>query len=142
MTRIKFYSRVAEPQDFACRLAATVVRKGERLLVLCPDEAAADAFGIRLWGLDEVRFVPNCRIDAPEAGDTPVWIASTLPGPGVALPPFLLNLQPNFPDHPERFSSILEIAGRDDDSLAFARDRFRTYRLEGYEIDHYDMSDK
>jgi len=138
MTRIDFYTNVADPQAFACRLAQTVYKKRERLFVWLADEAAVDAFSTRLWCLGDTVFVPHCRAGADEAPDTPIWLSSRLPAGD--LPEVLLNLGPSCPEPPDRFGRILEIVGRDEPSLAVARERFRRYRELGFFIEHHDMS--
>ena len=138
MTRIDFYTQVGAPAQFACRLTQTVFTKGERLLVWLADEAELAAFSTRLWGFDDVAFVPHCRIDADLAPQTPIWLTSQ--APSGEMPHVLLNLSACVPDQPERFSRILEIVGCDDVSLATARERFKAYRSNGFSIDHHDMS--
>ncbi|VEB43776.1 DNA polymerase III subunit chi [Chromobacterium violaceum] len=74
----------------------------------------------------------------PEAAETPVWLAASLPDD--LSHPVLLNLGPQLPFEFGRFERILEIVGRDPESLATARERFRAYREHGCEIEHHDMS--
>ncbi|WP_293765515.1 DNA polymerase III subunit chi [uncultured Aquitalea sp.] len=140
MTRIDFYTNVAQPQDFACRLSATVFRKKERLLVWLDDERALDTFSNRLWCMDDTAFIAHCRLGAAEADETLIWLTASLP---VDLQhPVLLNLGSKLPANPDHFSRILEIVGNDEHSLAVARERFREYRSRGYDIQHHDMSQK
>ncbi|WP_028536344.1 DNA polymerase III subunit chi [Paludibacterium yongneupense] len=138
MTRIDFYTQVDDPQGFACRLAQTVFRKGERLLILFDDREQQGAFSRRLWSLGDTLFVPHCAAEAAEAADTPLWLGCVLPDS--ELPSVLLNLGRELPDRYHEFSRILEIVGRDETSLAVARERFRVYRARGCAIEHHDMS--
>jgi DNA polymerase-3 subunit chi len=138
MTRIDFYTGVADPLRFACRLTHTVYKKGERLIVWFGDDEALSSFSTRLWCLGDTLFVPHCRIDDTLAPETPVWLTCKLPDAdqlGV-----LLNLGPDYPAEPGRFSRILEIVGSDEASIAAARRRFKTYREHGFAIEHHDMS--
>ncbi|OWY40184.1 DNA polymerase III subunit chi [Xenophilus sp. AP218F] len=138
MSKIDFYTNVADPQAFACRLADTVLRKKERLLVWLDSERNLEVFSNRLWSFGDTRFVPHCRLDAPEAAETPIWLAFRLPDD--LSHPVLLNLGPDLPDDCDRFARILEIVGRDEAALATARHRFKAYRERGYAIEHHDMS--
>jgi len=138
MTRIDFYTNVADPQAFACRLAQTVYKKREQLFVWLADETSVDAFSTRLWCLGDTLFVPHCRVGADEAAETPIWLGSRLPDG--ELPRVLLNLGPAYPEPPDRFDRILEIVGQDGPALAVARERFRRYRELGFSIEHHDMS--
>ncbi|AXE33614.1 DNA polymerase III subunit chi [Chromobacterium phragmitis] len=138
MTKIDFYTNVSDPQAFACRLADTVQRKKERLLIWLESERSVEVFSNRLWSFGDTRFVPHCRLGAPEAAETPVWLAASLPDD--LSHPVLLNLGPHLPYEIGRFERILEIVGRDPESLSTARERFRAYREQGCEIEHHDMS--
>jgi DNA polymerase-3 subunit chi len=138
MTRIDFYTRVAEPEQFACRLVQTVYSKGERLLVWLDDERALRAFSTRLWSFDDEAFVPHCRADDALAPETPIWL--TCSEPQGQIPGVLLNLSAVVPEDTARFARILEIVGCDESSLATARERFKTYRSSGFSINHHDMS--
>lgn len=136
--RIDFYTRVADPRQFACRLAALVYRSGERLLVWLPDAAALEGFSHRLWSLEDTLFVPHAPLGSPEADDTPIWLTDSLPDN--LSHPVLLNLSGRMPARPARFLRILEIVGSDTDSMARARDHYRAYREQGFSIEHHDMS--
>ncbi|KZE31257.1 DNA polymerase III chi subunit [Crenobacter luteus] len=139
MTRIDFYTEVDKPADFACRLAHTVYKKGERLTVWLADGGALASFSTRLWCVSDTAFVPHCALDDPLAPETPVVLTERLPDSAAGV---LLNLGPSYPDAPERFSRILEIVGRDEAALAAARERFRAYRARGFAIEHHDMSQR
>lgn len=136
MTKVDFYTKVANPQYFACRLVAKVYKQSQRLLVLLPDDGALTMFSARLWSVGDTEFIAHCRADAPEAPDTPIWLSTRADVAGA--PEVLLNLSRDLP--PQGFARILEIVGNDDDALAVARERFRFYRGQEYQIDHHDMS--
>lgn len=138
MTRIDFYTGVADPLRFACRLTHTVYKKGERLIVWFANDEALSSFSTRLWCLGDTLFVPHCRIDDALAPETPVWLTCELPDTGNLG--VLLNLGPAYPAEPGRFSRILEIVGSDEASTAAARERFKAYRDHGFAIEHHDMS--
>ncbi|MCD4500847.1 DNA polymerase III subunit chi [Chromobacterium vaccinii] len=138
MSKIDFYTNVADPQAFACRLADAVQRKKERLLIWLDSERSVEVFSNRLWSFGDTRFVPHCRLGEPGAAETPVWLAASLPDD--LTHPVLLNLGPQLPYEFGRFERILEIVGRDPESLATARERFRAYREHGCAIEHHDMS--
>ncbi|MDF0604799.1 DNA polymerase III subunit chi [Neisseriaceae bacterium TC5R-5] len=141
MSRIDFYTKVADPQAFACLLAVKVLQKKERLLICLDNERELEVFSNRLWSFGDTRFVPHCRLGAPEQYDTPIWLTHDLPD-SLQHHPVMLNLARELPASLERFDRILEIVGRDEVSLDTARERFKVYRLRGYAIEHHDMSNK
>lgn len=140
MTRIDFYTHVAQPRHFACRAAQTVYRKGESLLIALPDEPALQAFSQALWSFGDVSFIPHCQWQQPEAGMTPIWLAAG-EFPAAAAGRVLLNLSPDMPADPAAFSRILEVVGQDEASKAVARQRYRRYLDLGFDIHHHNMSD-
>ena len=129
MTQIDFYHHVADPAGFACRLAATVIRHGERLTVLLADEAALAGFDTRLWSFPPQGFVPHVRLDDPLAAETPVLLTTVL-----------LNLSLGEPANFTAYPRILEIVGEDDAQLARARDVARAYKRAGLDTTYHDMA--
>ncbi len=140
MTRIDFYTHVAQPRHFACRAAQTVYRKGEQLLIVLPDDASLQAFSLALWSFGDISFIPHCQWQQPEADMTPIWLAAGC-FPEVAAGRVMLNLSPDMPADPADFSRILEVVGLDEASTAVARNRYRRYLDLGFDIHHHNMSD-
>ncbi|AVY95070.1 MULTISPECIES: DNA polymerase III subunit chi [Microvirgula] len=138
MTQIDFYHHVADPAGFACRLAATVIRHGERLTVLLADEAALAGFDTRLWSFPPQGFVPHVRLDDPLAAETPVLLTTALPATPVTG--VLLNLSLGEPANFTAYPRILEIVGEDDAQLARARDVARAYKRAGLDTTYHDMA--
>ncbi len=139
MTRIDFYTDVADARQFACRAAQTVYRKGELLLIVLPDEAALQQFSQALWSFGDVSFIPHCQWQQAEAAVTPIWLAAG-EFPAGAGSRVLLNLSPQMPAEPAGFSRILEVVGQDEASKTVARSRYRRYLDLGFDIHHHNMS--
>ncbi len=132
MTRIDFYHYAEDKLRYACRLAATVAERDNRLVVFAPDEGLLSSFDRLLWTYQSTRFVPHCRATDAIAAETPVVLASgdeSLPHHDV-----LLNLGTEWPPFFASFERLLEIVGNDEEDKAHARNRFVFYRKRGYEI--------
>ena len=132
MTRIDFYHYAEDKLRYACRLAATVAERDNRLVVFAPDEGLLTSFDRLLWTYQSTRFVPHCRATDAIAAETPVGLASgdeSLPHHDV-----LLNLGTEWPPFFASFERLLEIVGNDEEDKAHARNRFVFYRKRGYEI--------
>ncbi len=132
MTRIDFYHYAEDKLRYACRLAATVAERDNRLVVFAPDEQLLASFDRLLWTYQSTRFVPHCRATDSIAAETPVVLASgdeSLPHHDV-----LLNLGTEWPPFFASFERLLEIVGNDEEDKAHARNRFVFYRKRGYEI--------
>ena len=139
MTRIDFYTDVAQQAGFACRAARTVYRKGERLLIVLPDQASLASFSAQLWRFGDTDFIPHCHAADAHAAETPIWLDTAFDHALDGM--VLLNLSPDFPDDLQRFARILEVVGQDDASKAIARQRYRRYLDCGFSIQHHNMSD-
>ncbi len=132
MTRIDFYHYAEDKLRYACRLAAKVADRGNRLVVYAPDEEVLRAFDRLLWTFQSTGFVPHCRATDPIAGETPVVLAAdeaSLPHHDV-----LLNLGNDWPRFFASFDRLLEVVGHDEEDRQCARGRYSFYRKRGYEI--------
>ena len=116
MTRIDFYHYAEDKLRYACRLAATVAERDNRLVVFAPDEGLLASFDRLLWTYQSTRFVPHCRATDAIAAETPVVLASgdeSLPHHDV-----LLNLGTEWPPFFASFERLLEIVGNHPDKFA------------------------
>lgn len=145
MPKATFYTHVAQPAVFACRLAARVIRDGGRVLVWSDSAGTISHLDRDLWQQDAESFVPHEIWQTNEAApsETPVLLASGHTLPALAEGMTVLNLSPDFwsdaPQPPER---VLEIVGSSLEDLAEARERFRAYRQNGFHIEHHNMAGK
>jgi len=132
VTRIDFYHYAEDKLRYACRLAATVAERGNRLVVYAPDAQVLSAFDCLLWTFQSTRFVPHCRAADAIAPQTPVILAAgedALPHHDV-----LLNLGDERPPFFASFERLLEIVSTEEEDKQRARGRFVFYRSRGYEI--------
>ena len=145
MPTATFYTRVADPRTFACRLTARAVQSGSRVLVWAETAEEIERLDADLWQFDPTAFLPHEILKSGQAfpQDVPVVLAA-----GGSLPPaepgrVVLNLSPAFWSHapipPER---VLEIVGNSLEALDEARERFRAYRHSGFIVEHHDMQGK
>jgi DNA polymerase-3 subunit chi len=132
VTRIDFYHYAEDKLRYACRLAATVAERDNRLLVYSPDAQVLSSFDRLLWTYQSTRFVPHCRATDAIAAETPVILAAA----DDALPhhDVLLNLGDEHPPFFASFERLLEIVTTDEEDKQRARGRFVFYRKRGYEI--------
>src|SRR5574338_1254309 len=126
MTTIDFYTHVDDRLAVAARIVAKAYASHGRVRVLTPDAAASDALDRLLWVNPPLAFLPHCRLDAPVATETPIWIDDRVRHDGPAA--VLVNLHPEPPPFFSRFERLSEIAGAQEYELAAWRARFRYYR--------------
>ena len=137
MTQVDFYHHVANPSLFACRLAQTVYRRGESLLILLEDEAARSQLDALLWTFQAGSFVPHCRAEEAIASETPILLSCIAP---ISPPHLVLNLPAEPPPDLAKDTRILELIGQAPDALARARTVARTYKAQGFDITYHDMA--
>ena len=144
MTEVEFFTGVAEPLDFACRLLRKAYRKGARLLVTAPPEIV-QALDRALWTFDEREFVPHIKIDGPvplAAKRTPVWLSAqpNIQDAHEGAPDVLINLGADAPAELaaiSRLSRLIEIVSHEADEAQRGRQRWRHYRELGLAIKHH-----
>ena len=145
MPKATFYTHVAQPAAFACRLIARVIRDGGQILVWSDSAAAVQQLDIDLWQQIPESFIPHevWLPTDPMSSETPVLLALGNALPNIPQDCTVLNLSADFwsqaPAIPNR---ILEIVGNRLEDLAEARDRFRAYRQSGFEIEHFSREGK
>jgi DNA polymerase III subunit chi len=138
MTQIDFYTHVPDKLRAACQLSAKAFSRGMKVTVFCPDPETAHRFDRMLWSAQPTGFVPHCAPDDPLAAETPVIVDCR--GDNLLHDEVLINLRPEWPPFFGRFQRLIEIVGAEDDDRATARDRYRFYRDQGYEIRTHDLS--
>ncbi|PSJ81140.1 DNA polymerase III subunit chi [Neisseria iguanae] len=145
MPKATFYTHVSQPAVFACRLAVRAVRDGGRVLVWSDSADTLSRLDRDWWQQDVESFIPHeiweTNQSMPSATQILLATGHTLP----TLPAdiTILNLSPDFwPDAPQPPERVLEIIGTSLEDLAEARERFRAYRQNGFDIEHHKMEGK
>jgi DNA polymerase-3 subunit chi len=137
MTRIDFYTKVADRLQTACTLCGKAVARQMRVLVLTPDAEATERMDRLLWTHPPVGFLPHVRAGHRLAGVTPIVVDHD-PGT-LERDDLLLNLRPDPPELFSRFQRLIEIVGQDEEDTRAGRIRYRFYRDRGYEITLHDL---
>jgi DNA polymerase III subunit chi len=138
MTQIDFYVHADNALHTLCTLAAKVLAKGMRMMILTPDAQTTERVDRVLWTQPAIGFLPHCRAAHRLASVTPI-IVDHLPEP-IVHEQVLVNLCPECPAVFSRFERVIEIVGPDAEERELARARFRFYRDRGYEIRTHDLA--
>jgi len=140
MTKVDFYTGVNDKLQTACLLSHKAMQNGLRVMLHTPDEATADALDQMLWQYPAAAFIPHCRSSDEEAADTPVIIGhQPEPFPHSEL---LISLHTGCLPFFSRFERVIEIVSRDTEDARLGRERYGFYRERGYEMRHFDLSNK
>lgn len=144
MPKATFYTHVADPAGFACRLAQRALQNGNSILIWADTETAAAKLDIDLWRFDTTSFLPHEMWHGgmyPQ--DVPIVISSGSQLPEQTTAEVVLNLSPAFwCDARPQPARVLEIVSTGLEELADARERFKAYKQSGFEIEHHNMQNK
>ncbi len=140
-TRVDFAFGAADRLLKACEVTQKQVTAGRRLVVYTRSTARLGKFDRLLWQFEATAFVPHVPVDDPLAERTPVLLAAKQPSPALAGEGcWLLNLDTECPPGGEQFERILEIVSGHPDDKAAARQRWRTYQENGFDLRAFDIS--
>lgn len=139
MPEIAFHFNAPDKLAYACRFARKALRNGARLAILGPQPALQTLDGM-LWSMAPQDFVAHVM----QGADAQVWSLSpvVLVHDLLNLPhaEVLLNLGRDVPDGFERFQRVIEVVSAvDAHDRAQARQRWRQYQNQGYDIVRHDL---
>ncbi|MES2579155.1 MAG: DNA polymerase III subunit chi [Pseudomonadota bacterium] len=142
MTRIEFYSNVADKQHLLISLVEKALLKHRQVTVFTEDVKSATDVSNDLWQLQPASFLPHVMAEHTHAARTPIIIACKKNAAGqmdeVIQDELLINLTEQEPQFFSRFTHLIEIVGNDESDKLSARQRYKFYRDRGYEIQHID----
>ena len=132
MPRVEFYVLPdTDPRQrlkVACQLAGKAWRAGLTVFIRGADEADCEALDNLLWSYRSASIIPHNRHE--DGADAPVVIGvDQQPAHAQGL---LINLHPDLPADPERYSRVIEIVNQAPELLTICREHFRQYRQRGY----------
>lgn len=145
MPKVDFYildiDAKTDAGRFACRLTEKAYHTGLKIFICTASEQQAQKLDELLWTFKQGSFLPHERIE-----NTPTQ-SNSLPIPiliGNHLDEnqprdILINLKAQLPEYPERFQRIAELVYNDNEEKQAARERFRYYRDQGYEVNSHEI---
>jgi len=134
MTRIIFYSNLADKQTTLATLLQQALEKRHQVTILAENEKTASSTSDALWKSSAIGFIPNVLSSHALAPETPIvidWQEKTLFQDDI-----LINLTQQQLVSFSRFRELIELVSNDEDDKAAARQRYKFYRDRGYEIKH------
>ena len=140
MTQIFFYHNAADRIGAAAALIGKAFLQRKALLVFAPDHELASTLDRHLWMYPATGFIPHVRSNSPLASETSVLIADELDSP--AQKERLINLSSDTPPGFSRFTSVIEVVGRNETERLAGRERVRYYKDQGYEVRYFDLAER
>ena len=138
MTRIDFYTNVADKAGLTASLLSDALQKKRQATLHVENEAAGSQLSDYLWQNINTSFLPNVLENHALAAQTSFVI--NWQGTQLLQDDMLINLQEKQPLFFSRFKQLVEIVGLDETEIISARERFKFYRDRGYEIKHMDFA--
>jgi len=137
MHRVDFYILPVNTgqERFACLMTHKVWRQGNNLYINTATRENAEAFDNLLWTHRDISFIPH-ELTGPDTSSPVIvgWQGETANQFEV-----LMNLAPKIPTQAERFARIIEIVAGDQKQRELARNKYRQYRDQGYELHNHTI---
>ncbi len=140
MKRAVFYLIPEETEQArwvcACRLIDKAYRQGLPVYVHVPTKEAAQQFDDLLWIFKDTSFVPHALYEGKT--DLPVQIGYTKPAQ-LSDTTVCINLSQEIPDFYSQFHHIIEVVPEETSLRKQAREHYRSYRTQGYEVESHTL---
>ncbi|RUO76913.1 DNA polymerase III subunit chi [Idiomarina tyrosinivorans] len=124
----------AQQLDAICAKIAALFRQHKNLRVYAASQEQAEALDEALWQTPADSFIPHQLSGEAKAGEAPVEITwegcDSAPNPRAVL----FNLAPQVPTNAQRYQQIYDIVPADDSGKQQARERYKHYRANGYQM--------
>lgn len=138
MTQVFFYHNAPNKLESACSLLARAWHNRKPVQVYAPDAPIAQALDRQLWTTPALAFIPHVRSTSPLADETPILIVEDMASARAGER--LMNLSQDIPPGYERYTSLIEVVGTEDDDRDAARQRVKAYKAQGMEVQYFDLS--
>lgn len=140
VTRVDFYTGASNKLLVVCRLCEKATQQKLKTLIAVADTAVASQLNKLLWTFSPTSFVPHCLAGDKLAEVTPVILCTAEHEKTVTEDyDVLLNLNTEIPPGAEIAKRIIEVVDEADSDKQSARQRYRYYQAQGYEIRHHRL---
>ncbi|PUE08573.1 DNA polymerase III subunit chi [Limnohabitans sp. T6-5] len=139
MTRIEFHFNAPERLQYACRLLRKAHGRSLRVGVVGA-QATLRQLDAALWTFSATDFLPHSTTANPTDIQQASAILLSPSTTDLGTLDVLLNLGDDVPEGFERFERLIEIVAMDDHSRMCARQRWKHYTAQGYDLLQHDLS--
>lgn len=138
-TEVAFHFNAPDRVGYACRLLRKAYLKGARLWVRVSAEEL-DALDQALWVSQPGDFLPHSRQGDPLElmRHSPIHLDAGMPD--ATGRQVLVNLCGDLAEGWDAFERVIEVVTQSEDDRLLARDRWRTYRVQGLEPLRHDLA--
>lgn len=143
VSRVDFYVLSQEAPDarqrFACRLAEKAAEQGHRVYLQTASLGDAQRLDDLLWTFNERGFLPHELYTGAGPSHPKVMVLlGVVPAPAEHRD-LLINLADALPADLDRYPRIAEIVDTDTTRKQLSRDRYKTYRERGCELESHNV---
>ncbi|HLR83084.1 MAG TPA: DNA polymerase III subunit chi [Paenalcaligenes sp.] len=136
--RVDFHFGAQNRFRDSCFILQKHLLAGQQFLVYLSDQRALAHFDRLLWGFQPTAFVPHAIADAPQAEQAPIVLCHQQTQLETAQQwlktPWVLNLDNQIAPIRPHSQRILEVVSTDEACRQHARQRWRNYQTQGYEL--------
>jgi len=142
MARVDFYllTNKDTPERFTCAIIEKARKQGNRIHIHTNDKQQAGSIDEMLWTYKDISFLPHTIVEKNTPNDYPISIAWA--GLQLASDDVLINLSTSIPDFAGSFSRIIEIVAAQDDLKEQAREKYKSYRKQSFDLHSHDLESK
>jgi DNA polymerase-3 subunit chi len=139
-SEINFYHLTRSSlEDTLPRLLAKTLQAGERAVVLLGSPERVEALNTHLWTYDADSFLPHGSAREGEADRQPIWLTHRDENPNGAR--FLFVGDRARAERLDDYKRCFELFdGRDEQAVAEARERWRTYKAAGHTVVYWQQT--
>ena len=139
MSRVDFYLLPDESNThkFACIMVSKAWSAGNNVYVYTDSEDITNKIDSLLWTFRDISFIPHEIYNETENSEAPVTI-----GYGDHYPSHsqvMINLNNKIPEFANNFNRIVEIVENNEKKKEIARERYREYKKNNYEIHNHKI---
>lgn len=139
MTDVAFYTGIANPLDYACRLLRKAYRSGARVAVH-GEPALLDRLDQALWTFEPLEFVPHVVLPRDGADAGRLALSPIVLVKAAAAAPAQCRIAVSLAGHPVpdvgAFDRLIAIVGLDPEQREAGRQRWREYERAGHAVSH------
>ncbi len=137
--QVDFYTGATDKLLVACRLCEKATQQKLRTLIDVADATVANQLDKLLWTFSPTSFVPHCFAGDKLAEVSPVVLCTESIPTATDHYDVLLNLGNETPLEAGFAKRIIEVVDGTDPDKQLARQRYRHYQAQGYEIRHHRL---
>lgn len=139
MTGVAFHFNVPDKPAYLCRLLRKVTNAGMRAIVLAPPSLVREV-DQALWTFSQEDFISHAlNTDSASMQERSAVLLATQEC-DASLRQVLVNCLPEVPAGFIKFERVVEIVGADDGDRAWARQRWKQYTQQGFELIRHDVA--